>query len=132
MENRDKRLVQFGDNFCVHLYFVQGEMLRIYVEIFTCLDSIKENEKKSDSQNWGRNEGLWRSDLSQLSSHPPAQHFLFLCAISDGWAVTQNSQDCIIVKGLWPAFQGLERFYICWNCGRKVASTSDAVAEVLH
>lgn len=46
MENRDKRLVQFEDNFCVHLYFVQGETLRIYVEIFTCLDEGK--WKKSD------------------------------------------------------------------------------------
>lgn len=45
MENRDKGLVQFEDNFCVHLYFVQGEILRKDVEIYICLDSIKENAK---------------------------------------------------------------------------------------
>lgn len=45
MERQDRGLVQFEDNFCVHLHFVQGEILRKDVEIFTCLDSIKENAK---------------------------------------------------------------------------------------
>lgn len=52
------------------------------------------------SQSWGRNEDLWSSDLSQLSPHPPAHHFLSLCAVSDGRVVIQNCQDCISVKGL--------------------------------
>lgn len=45
MENRNKRLVHFEDNFCVHLHFVEGEIFRKDVEIFTCLDSIRKNAK---------------------------------------------------------------------------------------
>lgn len=51
-------------------------------------------------QSWGRNEGLCSSDLFQPSPHPAAHRSLSLCATSDGWAVIQNSQDCIIEKGL--------------------------------